>query len=209
MTPLFFPLIKSAWIRNLCIAMLVLLPMQAPSSGIESEDMKDVNLLVFGFDDPAEISKWRVVNDGVMGGLSQGKIVPTGDRTALFHGVLSLDNNGGFSSTRTTPTAYNLEGYDALEIRVRGDGRTYQFRIRTNDRFDGIAYRQTFSTSSGEWLTIQLPINDFVPVFRGRMLQDAAALSAAEIRQIGFLIADQQDGPFNLEIDWIKALKLP
>jgi len=171
--------------------------------------MKDVNLLIFDFDDPAEINKWRVVNDGVMGGLSRGKIIPTGDRTALFHGVLSLDNNGGFSSTRTTSTAYSLEGYDALEIRVRGDGRTYQFRIRTDDRFDGIAYRHTFPSSSGEWLTIRLPIKDFVPVFRGRMLKDAAPLAAAEIRQIGFLIADQQEGPFSLEIDWIKALKLP
>ena len=38
--------------------------------------------------------EWRVVNDGVMGGLSRGSLALT-DNSILFKGEVSLDNNGG------------------------------------------------------------------------------------------------------------------
>lgn len=163
--------------------------------------------VLYDFSAPDDIKNWRIVNDGVMGGLSQSEIVPGADDTAVFRGILSLENNGGFSSTRIKPRSFDLGQYEALEIRIRGDGRTYQFRIRTDGRFDGVAYRQVFSTLDNEWMTIRLPLEDFSAVFRGRQLTNAAPLAVDQIRQIGFLIADDRAGPFKLEIDWIKALR--
>ena len=49
----------------------------------------------------ADRLEWRIVNDGVMGGLSKGNISFTDGGTMVFKGNLSLENNGGFSSVRT------------------------------------------------------------------------------------------------------------
>jgi len=152
-------------------------------------------------------TKWSVVNDGVMGGISQSRIQRTSRETAVFAGVLSLENNGGFASVRAVVGPLDLSSYAGIEIRVRGDGRSYQLRLRTNDRFDGAAYRAHFETHTGEWVTARIPFDQFVPTFRGRTLSDAPALEPSRIHQIGFLLADKTPGPFSLEIDFVRAFK--
>ena len=167
--------------------------------------MEGQEKMVIDFKDTDEIENWRIVNDGVMGGLSQSKLVLSDRSTAIFQGTVSLENNGGFSSTRTSPRAYNISGYVGLIVRIKGDGQKYQLRIRTDDRFDGISYRDHFTSRSGEWMAIRVPFEDFVPVFRGRIVKDAPPVSPEQIQQIGFLIADKQAGDFRLEIGWIQA----
>lgn len=154
-----------------------------------------------------DTSEWRVINDGVMGGKSQSSIRRTGRRTAVFAGELSLENNGGFASARTVVGARDLSAYTGLEIRVRGDGRTYQLRLRTDDRFDGISYRAQFQTPDGEWITIRIPFDQFLPTFRGRIFSDVPPLDASCIQQVGFLLADKKPGAFSLEIDFITIWK--
>jgi monofunctional biosynthetic peptidoglycan transglycosylase len=92
-----------------------------------------------------------------------------------------------------------------MAFRVRGDGRGYKLRLRGDDRLDGPAYEADFQTVAGTWITVQIPFADLRPTFRGRRLRDRPALEGAAVRQIGFMIADKQEGPFQLEIDWIKA----
>jgi NADH dehydrogenase [ubiquinone] 1 alpha subcomplex assembly factor 1 len=154
-----------------------------------------------------EKQNWRIVNDVVMSGVSQSEIIITDDSTAIFQGMLSLENNGGFASVRTNPTDYQLTGYAIITARVRGDGRTYQLRLRTDDRFDGISYQSEFQTVDGEWIAVELPFGEFVATFHGRRVPDAPVLDPGKIRQIGFLIADKKEGPFRLEIDWIKSIR--
>ena len=45
---------------------------------------------------------WTIVNDGVMGGVSDGRFRITADQTMEFFGTLSLENNGGFASVRSS-----------------------------------------------------------------------------------------------------------
>lgn len=161
--------------------------------------------MLFDFSDPAQAVPWMIVNDGVMGGISQSRLQLNADSSATFSGTLSLENNGGFASVRTRPQDYDLEGYAGIAIRVRGDGRTYSFRLRTDHNFDGIAYQAKFETVAGEWQETVLPFTDFQPTFRGRTLRNVAPLNPKDIRQIGFLIADKQPGRFELVIDWVKA----
>ena len=47
--------------------------------------------------------RWNIINDGVMGGLSEGKTWTTDD-SVTFQGTVSLENNGGFSSYRSAYT---------------------------------------------------------------------------------------------------------
>ena len=159
---------------------------------------------LYDFDAPSEV-RWQVVNDGVMGGRSTGRVASNEPGILRFSGDLSLENNGGFSQIRTNVAGSEFKGADGVEIRVRGDGREYQLRLRTTDAFDGVAYRQHFKTTPGEWVEFEAAYEDFLPVIRGRLLSNAPALDADSIRQVGFMIADKTAGPFRLEIDWIKA----
>ena len=46
--------------------------------------------------------QWSIVNDDVMGGISQGQAQAVDD-VLLFRGQISLENNGGFSSVSFKP----------------------------------------------------------------------------------------------------------
>jgi len=153
----------------------------------------------------ADAGPWSRINDGVMGGVSRSDISRTDQGTGLFTGVLSLENNGGFASVRTSTGGVDLEGRGGLEAKVRGDGRTYQLRLRTDDRFDGVAYRASFATEDGEWITVRIPFTEFEPTYRGRILRDRGPLDPARVRQLGFMLADKTPGPFSLEIAHVRA----
>lgn len=162
---------------------------------------------LFDFQASNNAPAWQIVNDDVMGGVSRSQF-QVGQSNAVFSGVVSLENNGGFASVRSTPLAQNLAGADAFVLRVRGDGRSYKFTVRTERSFDSAIYQASFKTKPGEWAEYSLPMEQFVPTFRGRVLAGVPPLDAAKVASVGFLIADKQAGPFRLDIAWIKATKL-
>ena len=103
----------------------------------------------------------------------------------MFSGYLSLENNGGFASTRAVFDDLDLIGFAGLRLRVKGDGRRYQVRIRTNSHFDGVAYSSEFATDAGKWTEVFLPFSKFRPTFRGRVPTGVGPIDRASIRQIG------------------------
>ena len=155
------------------------------------------------FTDPGAPA-WFPVNDGVMGGVSNGTLTVTEQGTGRFAGEVSLENGGGFASVRTMLPEPELEGAQGIVLKVRGDGRRYRLRLRTDAAFDGVAYQASFATEPDAWREVALPLADFRPVFRGRPAPDAPPLRPADVRQLGLMIADKQAGPFALEIAWIK-----
>jgi monofunctional biosynthetic peptidoglycan transglycosylase len=150
-----------------------------------------------------DLEPWRAINDGVMGGVSTGRMVPS-NGGLRFEGELSLENNGGFASVRR-PVEADLARARGVRLELRGDGRSYQFRLRQDNRFDGVAWRAGFSTS-GQWQTVELGFDDFEPVFRGRRVPEAGPVVGENIRQIGFMLADKQPGDFALEIRSIEFI---
>jgi len=167
----------------------------------------DSTMQLFDFGDSTESNRWVAANDNVMGGVSTGLVSLTEDSCLLFSGSLSLENNGGFASIRTRPKDFVLGGYQGIRIRVKGDGRVYQFRIHVDDYFDAVAFKRDFQTTDDIWVEIDLPFASFVPTYRGRILENEKPLVAARIRQVGFLIADKSAGPFNLIVDKITAYR--
>ena len=159
----------------------------------------------FEFKNEKEIDSWRIVNDGVMGGLSEGKINwDKKDNTLIWSGNISLENNGGFASIRTTPQNYDAGSFEKIVLRVKGDGKTYKFRMRPSGNFDGIAYSLDFETEKEKWTEINLSTKDFQPTFRGRIYPQYGMIKTEDLQQIGFLIAGKQKGVFRLEVDWIR-----
>jgi monofunctional biosynthetic peptidoglycan transglycosylase len=181
-----------AWILGLS-ALLV--------AGTGEQAMESDDLVVLDFRQEVE---WFPVHDGVMGGVSSGNFQST-EGKGVFSGVLSLENNGGFASVRFQPTANDLSAFGSLVLRIRGDGRSYQLRLRASRRFDGVAYRAEFDTRSDEWLELTLPLSEFEPTFRGRKVPEAGPLDTSRIEQITLMIADKKPGPYRLEIEWVRA----
>lgn len=155
------------------------------------------------FDDRAESALWRAVDDVVMGGVSGSSFGAADAGIARFSGAVSLENFGGFASVRTAPRDWDTAGATAFVLRVRGDGKTYKFTVRTSDRLDGIQYQARFAPPAGEWTDVRLPVDAFVPTFRGRKVPFAPSLDPASIRALGFMISDKQAGPFELLVDTI------
>ena len=158
---------------------------------------------IFDFKKLETSGRWFIVNDGVMGGVSESNVSWEPEGFLVFEGILSLDYGGGFASTRTWSDDWQMGGYEGIILSVRGDGRKYQFRCRLENTSDGISYRHSFATVKGEWLEIVLPFDEFEPGFRGRLLPDQPKIDPTFIRQIGFMITDKQQGDFRLEVKMI------
>jgi monofunctional biosynthetic peptidoglycan transglycosylase len=128
---------------------------------------------------------------------------------AVFKGNVSLENNGGFASTRSTPADHDLSGYEGLVLRVQGDGKRYGVRLRTSRAFDGVNYQAEIQPPANEWRDIRVPFADFEPVFRGRSVPSAPPLDPGQVRTFGFLIAWKQEGTFRFEVARIGAYSAP
>jgi len=157
---------------------------------------------------PEESTKldWGVVDDGVMGGLSQGKREIGKDGILRFFGTLSLENNGGFSSLRTGNVKLDLGGAEGVTLRVKGDGRSYQLRLGTDAEYRGreMSFQAGFSTTKGEWTEVKVPFALFVGRWRGTELPDKA-FDPSKIRRLGLQLADKKAGPFELQVDWVRT----
>jgi monofunctional biosynthetic peptidoglycan transglycosylase len=149
---------------------------------------------------------WQSIDDAVMGGRSESAMTIDGGG-AVFAGEVSLADGGGFASVRSAAAERDLSGFDGLVLWVRGDGRRYRFRIRTSHAFDGVSYQAGFSTEPGCWLDVHLPFSGFEPVMRGRRVAGHPPLDPARVTTFGLMVADRQEGPFRLEIQWIAGIR--
>lgn len=163
--------------------------------------------LLFDFTSPEESHRWRIVNDVVMGGLSQSVLQVTLEKTGLFEGTVSLENQGGFASAWTGPKDFDLGDFEGLLARLKGDGKLYKVKLKTELHMGGMAYETSIETRPGAWIVARLPFAAFVPTFRGSLLSHAEPLDSSQIKQIGFMISDKQVGAFRLEIEWVKAYR--
>lgn len=154
-----------------------------------------------------ESQQWRIVNDGVMGGVSHSHLQINESGNAVFLGTVSLENNGGFCSVKNE-NRLNLGGNRAFLLRIKGDGNRYSFRIRTTEGGEKLRhqYEYRFDTSHNTWTEIEIPFEKFEAVYRGQKLTDVPLPDFSSIAEYGFLISDKQEGDFRLEIDWIKAV---
>ena len=146
---------------------------------------------------------WPHINDGVMGGVSSGGM-SAGDGYATFQGTVSFDNNGGFSSVRSPAVVHDLSAFEGLVLRVRGDGKRYGFRLKTDASFDGVSYQVQIEPPAGEWAEISAPFTDFIPVYRGRVVQDHPQLDPSRIATFGLIIS-RQEGRFRIDIESVRA----
>ena len=152
------------------------------------------------FSEKSDLTGWYVVDDGVMGGRSQGNFFLGEEEYAVFEGKVSLENNGGFSSVRHRFQPADVEKYTHVVLRVKGDGKSYQFRVKTS-RYDRHSYIAYFSTT-GDWETVHIPLSEMYPSFRGWKLQ-MPNFPGEKMEEVAILIGNKKAETFRLEIDSI------
>ena len=150
------------------------------------------------------IKNWNIVNDDVMGGISTSTMFLEKEKNLIFKGNLSLENNGGFASSRLDLERNILSEVKFFKIKFKGDGSTYKLRFTQNNR--RASYSHDFKSSKDEWAEVDLKIEDFKPSWRGYSYSDYPSLEPEEVISMGLQISDKQEGEFILEIEYIKAV---
>ena len=121
-------------------------------------------------------TRWQLVTDQVMGGVSRGTLsreTVEGRRALVMRGEVRLDNNGGFiqMALDLAPPetggggALDARAWQGLELEVRGapPPQSYGVHLRTTDlERPWQSYRQTFEAPP-DWQTLRLPFAGFAP----------------------------------------------
>jgi hypothetical protein len=155
---------------------------------------------IYDFSEQSTLDNWNLINDVVMGGQSISAFSLNEHGNGLFRGKVSLENNGGFASLRYRFDKPDVQAYNSIAIRLKGDGLRYQFRVKSqkNDRQSYVYHFQT----SGDWEWIEIPLAEMYPTWRGRTLR-MANYPGQSMEEIAFLIANNKPEEFHLEIDQI------
>ena len=138
-----------------------------------------------------------------MGGNSSGNFKLDNEGFGVFEGEISLENNGGFSSVRYKFPKTSVKEYSKIRLKLKGDGKEYQLRIKSNSE-DSHSYVAQFSTS-GRWEDIEISLEDMSPTFRGRKL-NLPNFFNDYIEEIAFLIGNKRKENFKLIIDKIELI---
>ncbi|MFB6229998.1 MAG: CIA30 family protein [Salinibacter sp.] len=159
--------------------------------------------MIFDFEGKGR-ARWRVESDRVMGGRSTGS-AEVAEGALVFTGKV-VTEGGGFSSVRAGRQV-DLTGYDGIELRVRGGGRTFELDVSdgTESRGREVTRRGSFPTS-GSWETVRVPFDALEESAHGEPVS-ADPLDLSAVKSIGIYIIDGKGGPFRLEVDWIRAYR--
>jgi hypothetical protein len=132
-------------------------------------------------------SRWRLVSDQVMGGVSDGRMTYEeieGRRALCLRGRIRLENNGGFLQLALD---LSLSGsldeslYEGVGLIVRGNAERYSLHLKTEDtRLPWQSYRQSFETASA-WREVILPFSGFEPC------RVDAPLDLRKLRRLGIV----------------------
>ena len=130
------------------------------TSKLEEAIEKRQCVLIDDFNDDSEL-RWGTVNDGVMGGLSQGSAAIV-NQTLIHRGTINT-NGGGFSYVGTRLPEDILDGYTGLLIRVNTNGR--QYAINFNDsRYWRVSHQVPIPVGEDSlWQEVFIEFSDTVP----------------------------------------------
>ncbi|KAK9814216.1 hypothetical protein WJX72_002437 [[Myrmecia] bisecta] len=168
-------------VSNVAAAAAQHLPRQSDGAPCEVLSMRSAD----------DLAKWDRLDDVIMGGQSGSALQPADDGSgAIWTGNLIIEG-GGFCGARTKALDLNLEAFDGIYLRVKGDGQTFKLNLKTADQeaTPESTYQATFDTIAGEWAIVKLPWREFVPVKRARYEANAPALDPAKVRQLGLVLS--------------------
>ena len=110
-------------------------------------------------------TKWQLVTDNVMGGLSSGQLSLDsykGKKCLRMRGDVTTENNGGFvqiALSLSEQGGFDASDYTGVEIEVAGNNELYNIHFRTSELwFPWQSYRYSF-TATSDWQTYRIPFS--------------------------------------------------
>lgn len=173
--------------------------LQAVAQPLQANSQEEILLFDFSTGNSQVTALWGALDDVVMGGVSASSIQAI-EAAALFRGNVSTANSGGFASVRSRnlEPALNLTGYAGIKLRLKGDGNRYKFLLRSDTRWDSIAYSYSFDTPRDRWSDIYIPFRELIPVFRAKTVPDAPAINQGNICSLQLMLSKfEYDGGLN------------
>ena len=146
-----------------------------------------------------DVSNWSVINDGVMGGLSKGRLTDT-DSGVLFYGTVSLENNGGFASYRSPFMRYELGDFEYVSVKYRSEEMAIAFQLDTEQAFYLPNYKMSLPPSK-EWTVKKMKLTDLAQYRLGYPTgKDLTKDQLARVIRLGFITNEKRAGDFKIEI---------
>ena len=71
---------------------------------------------IFKFESGSSTKGWKIVDDRVMGGRSQGNFSVNSDGFGVFEGYVTTENNGGFCSLRQSLSRKYIGNKNILKL---------------------------------------------------------------------------------------------
>ena len=146
---------------------------------------------------------WRPLNDGVMGGLSEGRI--TWDEGMHWVGQTRLENNGGFSSVRAAWGEYNLDGLSSITIQCKGAGGPFKLTMEMSQRW-WMPYAYASFEPTADWQEITVDVKDLTwsQAFTGDMETLPLKQALSSVIRLGFMKYDGTAQTFDLDVASIR-----
>ncbi|KAL6845082.1 hypothetical protein ACP4OV_024577 [Aristida adscensionis] len=194
---------------------------------------------IFNFNSKDELKRWHLYSDSEYGGMSSASLeisdgIAGGDSssTGVFSGNLSLDMSEG-STWRIRRSGFcgmrskkfdgfiDLDAYDTIAMKLRGDGRCYISTIYTENWVNSPGQEEDNSWQAfvyipqDRWQILKIPLDRYLPTWRGNVIEAKLEMNPARIVGMSLSVnaeggvpgAKTGPGDFRLEVDWIKALR--
>jgi energy-converting hydrogenase Eha subunit A len=174
------------------------------------------NLRLDGGNDGWDVSAWRVVVDGVMGGKSSGYLnFEDSQRTMSFDGNIDLDG-GGFSSVRKPFSLTNLSTYSGIILELEANTFLEEelaplgLHLRLEDadsqcRFSA-AFAIPLAAESNIETKVFIPMESFDKASRFGWSCSNAVLNPTKVNGMGIHVLFQE-GSFGMKIKSITAVE--
>ena len=95
-----------------------------------------------------------------------------------------------------------------VEMLVKCDGRAYTFNVKTDSVIPDDMYQHPFRLQAGDWQTLRLAWPAFIRTRRGKELASQHQLDPANIISYGISVVDREEGPFELQLQWLRGFRL-
>ncbi|GAV61410.1 CIA30 domain-containing protein [Cephalotus follicularis] len=198
--------------------------------------MPPTERIVFNFTSTEKLKEWHLYSDSEYGGLSSAslEIADTGNGlSGIFSGNLCLDvtegskwniTRGGFCGMRSKKFDgfIDLDAYDTVALKLRGDGRCYLSSIYTENLINSPGQEEDNSWQAfvlvpkEDWYILKIPLAQYLPTWRGNIIDAKLEMNPSRILGMSLSVnaeggvpgAKTGPGDFRMEIDWIKALRM-
>ena len=168
-------------------------------------------------DSATKANMWRVVNDGVMGGVSNSAMIPPSPNSpgfSRFAGTVRLENNGGFASVRRALPNADASAYKGVYVKCKAAMKERdekkQFLLLAKDvecsRNFGTNFKSAFTVKSADdW---EVKLFPFEKCFKkgermGRPIE-RGPINVKEVTELGLMILrgeEAQVGKFGLDVE--------